>query len=46
MSQIQKSISLNEKKWKQIDLLRGDIPRSRYISKIIAEGLKESEVNI
>ena len=43
MSQIQKSISLNENTWKQIDNLKGAITRSRYVAKIIAEGLTKIE---
>jgi len=41
MSQIQKSISLNENTWKQIDNLKGAITRSRFVAKIIADGLTE-----
>jgi len=43
MSQIQKSISLNENTWKQIDKQKGDITRSRFVAKIIAEGIKKIE---
>jgi len=39
MSQIQKSISLDENTWEMVDKQRGDITRSRFVSKIIAEGL-------
>ena len=43
MSQIQKSISLDEKTWEKIDRIRLDLPRSRFVSKIIS---KELDANI
>jgi len=43
--QLQKSISLDYKIWEQIDILREAIPRSRFVAKIIAERLKNSEEN-
>lgn len=46
MSQIQKSISLDEKTWEKIDRLRIDLPRSRFVARIIAKNLKDSEGNI
>ena len=39
MSQIQKSISLNEQIWQKIDRIRQDLPRSRFVAKIIAKEL-------
>ncbi len=46
MSQIQKSISLNENTWKQIDKQKGDITRSRFVAKIIADRLRESKQKV
>ncbi|CDI04943.1 hypothetical protein [Candidatus Nitrosotenuis uzonensis] len=43
MSQIQKSISLDENTWQQIDQLRSDLPRSRFVARIITEKLKTTE---
>ena len=45
MSQIQKSISLNENTWKQIDNLKGAITRSRFVAKFVADGLTKLENN-
>jgi len=39
--QIQKSISLDVNTWKLIDELRVAIPRSRYVAKILADGLTD-----
>lgn len=36
----QKSISLDEKLWLEIDNRRGDIPRSRFIATILTESIK------
>ncbi len=46
MSQIQKSISLNEKTWEKIDRLRLDLPRSRFVSRIIAKSLNDPEDSV
>ena len=46
MSQIQKSISLDEHTWKLIDKLRIDLPRSRFVARIIARSFKDSEGSV
>jgi metal-responsive CopG/Arc/MetJ family transcriptional regulator len=43
MSQIQKSISLDEKIWEKIDQIRDDLPRSRFVARIITERLQTLE---
>jgi len=37
--QIQKSISLDERVWFKIEKLRGNLPRSRFVGKIISNEL-------
>jgi len=41
--QIQKSISLNQRTWVKIEKMRKGLPRSRFVAKIIADGLKKLE---
>ncbi len=36
---INNSISLDQELWSKIDQLKGDVSRSRFVSKIIADGL-------
>jgi len=38
-----RSISFDQELWSKIDKLKGDISRSRFLSKVIAEGLKPLE---
>jgi len=38
----QKTISLQNELWKEIDRTRGDVSRSRYIAKILADSLNKS----
>ena len=45
MTQTQKSISLSEGTWIKIEKMRNDLPRSRFVANIIADGLKQLEQN-
>jgi len=37
----QRSLTFEENIWGQIDELRGDIPRSRFVEKLVIGGLEE-----
>lgn len=43
MNQIQKSISLDQKLWEEIDKKKGDVSRSRFLATIVAKALDASE---
>jgi len=43
MNQIQKSISLDQKLWEEIDKKKGDVSRSRFLATIVAEVLDASK---
>jgi len=40
---INRSVSLEFDLWKKLDELKGDVPRSKFLSKIIVNGLKVLE---
>lgn len=42
---IPKTISLPLNLWGKIDEIKGDVPRSRFIAKLLAEGLTSSDSN-
>lgn len=39
MTKMQRSLSFEEDLWAKIDKRRGEIPRSRFIAKIVADSL-------
>lgn len=39
----QKTISIPQDLWSEIDQRRGDIPRSRFIARILADALRTSK---
>lgn len=43
MNNITKTISFDQELWSKIDKLKGDIPRSRFIARLIADGLSKLE---
>ena len=42
---IQRSISMKKHLWMEIDKQRGDIPRSRFIARILADSLENLAKN-
>ena len=43
MTKFQRSISLDEKIWAEIDRNRGDVSRSRFLATIVAEAMNASK---
>jgi len=38
-----KSLTLAKQTWERVDSLRGDIPRSRFVEKLVIGGLEETD---
>jgi len=43
MNRIPKSITLSGFTWEKIDALRGEVPRSRFLERLVQTALKEYE---
>jgi hypothetical protein len=43
MNNTTKTISFDQELWLKIDKLKGDVPRSRFVARLIADGLSKLE---
>lgn len=43
MTRFPKSITLPQSLWNEIDSLRGDIPRSKFLEKLILRGFSKND---